>query len=570
LGIATTRTADRVCAAVGMSDQAQPQFLCADNVCNAGVLFIVPALISQGLLKVSSVLSPLRKGYYGLMSVLLTLAFMFLSRIKCPEQLKTCKVGELGKLIGLDRVPEAKCLRGKIAQISSQGKTDEIGNELLHQWMSDQDCSFVYIDGHVRVYHGHTAHLAKRYVSREKLCLAGTTDFWINDEFGTPLMVVTAELNESLKTMILDEIVPRLLVQTQSLISEEALAADADLARFTMVFDREAYELGFFKQLWDMHRIAVLTYRKAVKDQWSEDEFSVVTTKIIGKDTTMMLCEKAFEHEKCTMREIRKRSENGHQTSIVTTNKKMPADFLAGKMFSRWSQENFFRYMVQDYDIDKLVEYGVEEVDPETEVVNPSHRSLSSKIKKNREKTSRLKAKLFAAIEENIATDIDRTKQVLEKQSNVQELIAQHDTAWEKLKEELKNTPKYIKIKDMAHEIRYNKLKTESKLFMNTMKMIVYRAETAVTNIISPFFSRSSDEIRMLVKEIIKSDADLIPDYTNKTLTVRLHTLSTPRANNAVRELCSVLNDTETIYPQTDLRLIYEMVSIPFTGSQEI
>ena len=84
---------------------------------------MVPALLSQGLLKASTVLSPLRKGYYGLMSVLLVLAFMLLSRIKCPEQLKTCKVGELGKVIGLDRIPEAKCLRDKIGQIVNQQGT---------------------------------------------------------------------------------------------------------------------------------------------------------------------------------------------------------------------------------------------------------------------------------------------------------------------------------------------------------------------------------------------------------------------------------------------------------------
>ena len=64
----------------------------------------------------------------------------------------------------------------------------------------------------------------------------------------------------------------------------------------------------------------------------------------------------------------------------------------------------------------------------------------------------------------------------------------------------------------------------------------------------------------MLVKEIIKSDADMIPDYEENTLTIRLHSLSTPRANRAARELCSILNDTETLYPGTNLRLAYETV----------
>ncbi len=117
MGIGATRELDRVCASVGVLQQAEPIFHHTNNVCNAGVLFLLPALLSQGLLKATRIYGQLRKGYYGFLSILLLLAYMFLSRIKCPEQLKKCKPGELGKLLGLDRVPEVKCLRSKIEQI---------------------------------------------------------------------------------------------------------------------------------------------------------------------------------------------------------------------------------------------------------------------------------------------------------------------------------------------------------------------------------------------------------------------------------------------------------------------
>jgi hypothetical protein len=540
--------------------EATPQFSPADNVCNAGVLFMLPALFSQGLLKASTVLQPLRKGYYGLMSILLVLAFMFLSRIKCPEQLKTCKVGELGKLIGLDRVPEAKCLRNKIEQIVEQKKSDELSSLLFADWLSQEDAAFFYIDGHVSVYHGSAANLPKRFVSREKLCLAGTTEFWVNNELGMPFMVVAGELNEKLKDMILMHIVPTLIKQTEHRVDQKQLDNDPTAARFTMVFDREAYDLSFFKQLWDTYRIAVLTYRKGVKDVWPESDFAEVSTTVIGKNVSMNLCEKQWKHQTCTMREIRKLSENGHQTSIVTTMHQGSCAYLAGKMFSRWSQENFFRYMVQDYDLDKVAEYGIEEVNLESEVVNPSYKNLTHRIKKTREKLARLKAKLFAKIEDDLISDIDSVKQELEQQSQLQESIAAFENEIQQLREEQKQTPTHIKIKDMPADCRYNKLKSESKLFMNTIRMIVYRAETAVTNVLAPFYARSNDEIRMLVKEIIKSDADLVPNQEAKILTVRLHSLSTPRANDAAKELCKILNETETVFPGTDMRLVYDTV----------
>ena len=110
----------------------------------------------------------------------------------------------------------------------------------------------------------------------------------------------------------------------------------------------------------------------------------------------------------------------------------------------------------------------------------------------------------------------------------------------------------------MPDNKRYNKLKTESKLFMNVIKMICYRAESAVTSLIAPHLNREMEEKRMVIKQIIANNADLIPDYINKTLTVQLHTLSAPRFNFASQQLAILLNQTETIFPGTDLRMIFK------------
>ena len=488
-------------------------------------------------------------------------------RIKTPEQLKNCKPGELGKLLGLDRVPEAKCLRAKIGQIVEQGRAQEFNHFLAQEWIREEDTFYFYIDGHVRVYHGYKAKLTKKYVSREKLCLAGTTEFWVNNELGLPYLVVSGELNEKLKDVIphsggfpKDQIAPSLLKDTAEQIKEEELEKDQKRPRFTIIFDREAYEPSFFRSLWEEHRIAVITYRKGVKDKWDEEEFKEYKTEVIGKEVSMELAEKKVTLSGMEMREIRKLSDSGHQTSIITTNEQINIKMVAGKMFSRWSQENFFRYMLQDYDIDKLVEYGIEAIEPHKKVVNPSYKQLSYRIKKLREKQQRLKAKFYQIIEKNLDENINQLRERLGEEAELQEKINAYQREIDEKLKERKNTPYYIELKDMPVHDRYNKLKTESKLFMNTIKMIAYRAETAVANLLTPYYRKAENEIRMLVKEIIDSDADLIPDYNNKTLTVRLHSLSTPRANQAASELCKILNESETVYPKTDLRLIYETV----------
>jgi len=560
MGIATSRESDRIAASVGELQEALPIFEQANNVCQAGVLFMLPALLSQGLLKGKDIYRRLKKGYYGLVSTLLLLAYMSLSRIKTPEQLKTCKVGELGKLLGLDRVPEAKCLRSKIDQIVSQGKAQEFNQSLSRDWIKEDRTLYFYIDGHVRVYHGYGATLTKKYVSREKLCLSGTSEFWLNNELGLPYLVMTGELNEKLKDIINDKIIPALLEDTAGLISEEELTKDARRPRFTMIFDREAYEPNFFKSLWEKYRIAVITYRKAVKDKWAVEEFHDYKAQVIGKEVKMSLAEKRILLSDMEMREIRKLSDSGHQTSIVTTNEQIVIETVAGKMFSRWSQENFFRYMMQDYDLDKLVQYGVEAIDPQKKVVNPSYKKLNYEIKKLREKQNRLKAKFFQIIEKNLEKDLEQMKEKIQQQAELQEKIISYQIQIDEKLKARKQTSYYIELKDLPPDTRFNKLKTESKLFINTIKMIAYRAETAVANLLIPYYKKSENEIRMLVKEIIKSDADLIPDYSNKTLTVRLHSLSTPRANQVAKKLCNFLNETETIYPDTNLKLIYKIL----------
>jgi len=353
---------------------------------------------------------------------------------------------------------------------------------------------------------------------------------------------------------------PILLEDTADLISEEELARDPKRPRFTIVFDRETYEPAFFKLLWKKYRIAVITYRKAIKDKWPGEAFQEYKVQVIGKEVSMNLTESSVILSEMAMREIRKQSDSGHQTSIVTTNEQIAMETVAGKMFSRWSQENFFRYMLQDYELDKLVEYGVETIEPQKKVVNPFYKKLSNEIKKLREKQNRLKAKFYKIIEQNFDGALEQMKDKLPEQAELQEKIVSYQVEIDEKLKARKEVSYYIELKDMPPDARYNKLKTESKLFINTIKMIAYRAETAVANLLVPHYKKSENEIRMLVKEIIKTDADLIPDYDKKSLTVRLHSLSTPRANRAAQKLCDLLNDTETVYPDTDLTLIYKML----------
>jgi hypothetical protein len=265
------------------------EFNAHEGLCGAGVLFLLPALLSQGLLKTKEVYQVSGNHYYGLESILLTLAFMALARIKNPEQLKQCKPGEIGKIIGLDRIPEVRCLRDKIKLLTNQKQAQKLNHLLIDHWYSEpsDESSFLYIDGHMRIYYGYKANLPSKFISRQKLCLSATTEYWVNDATGLPVMMVTGELTEKLQKAIEDYIIPELqktvLLPVPPLVAGETKentdedksdneneTQDDEPPVCTLVFDREAYEPAFFKRLYKKHRIAVITYRKNVKDIWDE------------------------------------------------------------------------------------------------------------------------------------------------------------------------------------------------------------------------------------------------------------------------------------------------------------
>jgi hypothetical protein len=534
---------------------ATPVFEAHNGLDYGGVLFVLPALLMQGLLTIKET-HELKTGYYGIHSIVLTLALMALCRIKNPEQLKQHKPGELGRLIGLDRVPELKCLRKKINELVAQNHSKELNDKLLQHWMPhDEDNVFLYADGHVSIYNGYLANLPAKYVSRQKLCLSATTGFWLNDQQGNPLLVFTGELSEKLQNAIEENLITRLVESKVIGIPQEI--TDSTPAVCTIVFDREAYQPGFFMRLWTKYRIAVITYRKNVKDKWDEQSFKDHPITIGLHKKTMQLCERKTELDGHQFREIRCLTETSHQTPVITTHPALPTVTVAYAMFSRWTQENFFKYMISDYSFDHIISYGTEVIDEKKKVVNPQYRKLTYQIKKEKEKKQRLQASFMAVVEKNFDHSIDTIAPVHDKQMRLVETIEEKQQFIDSLIGKRSSMPGTIMLSEMPEDKRYNKLKTESTLLISIIKMICYRAETALANQIH-FYNRAEDEKRMLIKQIIQTPANIFPDYKNKTLTVTLHTLSAPRYNQIASTIATLLNETETIFPGTELSLIFK------------
>jgi hypothetical protein len=553
LGVGTTRVMERVLAATGKLQQAEPRFEASSSVSNAGALIALPALLSLGLLEVGEkVYGELRKGFYGLRSTLMCLAFMALLRIRNPDRMQFEAPGELGALLGLDRAPEAKTIRRKLLELSERKRAHRFSGGLAERWVrqASRAVGLLYVDGHVRAYHGEKHRLSKTHVARRRLCMAATTDYWINDKSAEPLFLITGEANERLIATLKQRILPevRRLVGTR---------------RVTVVFDREGWSPKLFAELYEAG-FDVMTYRRGRYRKWPLGAFAVVQGRVEGRRVSYRLAEKTVRIRRgFKMREVRRlRADGIRQTAVLTTRWKMPILQVAWRMFARWRQENFFRYMREHFALDALATRRVQPVDPARSIPNPKRRKLEKRLASMRLQLQKLQTEYGARALDNEESRRPTARGFKIANGRLGTEIRALSQRCRRLKERISALPKRVAVGEVEGETMVS-LDPETKHLTDTIKMVAYRAETALVGVLGPAYARTEEEGRALVREILRSSADILPDEGAGVLRVRLHGLANPRSNEAVKHLCEQLNELDITYPATALRLRYEPGFVP-------
>jgi flagellar biosynthesis chaperone FliJ len=403
----------------------------------------------------------------------------------------------------------------------------------------------LYVDGHVRPYHGTTHKLPKAWVARRRLCMPATTDIWVNQQDAQPLFVVSAPANDDLLAMLRREILP----EVRRLSGER---------RVTMVFDREGWSPKFFQEL-STTGFDVISYRKGAYAPWAKRVFRTVSALVDGRPMSYQLAERSIQLlPGFRLREVRRLCSNGHQTAIVTTREDWPIEVVAYRMFERWTQENFFRYMRQHFALDALVNYAVEPADPERSIPNPERKALAKTLSETRTALKELEQAYGQKARSNPEAQRPSMRGFKIAQAKLRQQISELETQCQTLKAQLAQLPKRVPLKALLDEADIVKLAPEAKHLTDTIKMLAFRAETALVRCLTLNGVRTEDDGRALVREMLMSSADIVPQAENHRLLVRVHSLANPRSNKALAKLCATLNTLEVCYPGTDLKLVYE------------
>ena len=129
--------------------------------------------------------------------------------------------------------------------------------------------------------------------------------------------------------------------------------------------------------------------------------------------------------------------------------------------------------------------------------------------------------------------------------------------AWQRIEQLEKRRaaiPRRVPVQSVTHQ-PVVKLAPERKHLTNLIKMLAYQAESDLLRLVASHYRRAGQEGRTLLQSALASAAGL--QVTETELRVTLAPQSSPHRTRAIAALCNQLNQTETLFPGSRLRLHY-------------
>ena len=214
-----------------------------------------------------------------------------------------------------------------------------------------------------------------------------------------------------------------------------------------------------------------------------------------------------------TVRQIRRRLANGRQVPVITTHPQMPLVQVAGAMFSRWSQENFFKYMREQFNLDSLPSHDLAPLDPDAQVVNPVRRALEKTIRRLRSRLATARNRLAEGPSSNTTGTPPPALRLTPT----------------RLPRNLTNSSSSVPTRspmsapgDLPEQDKLDALPVGGRLFLDLVRMIAYRAETRHDGAGHHHPGQETEWPAGCCARLLTSDANIIPVPANGILRIQL------------------------------------------------
>jgi hypothetical protein len=469
--------------------------------------------------------------------------------------------GALGRVLGLDRAPEVKTIRRKLAELAAAGKAADLVMALArrHAAARPDTLGFLYVDGHARVYYG-TRQVQKTHVARLKFPAPATMETWVTGQDGDPVFMVVAEPSDSLAAEL-----RRLLPALRGIVGQGR--------RVTVCFDRGGWSPALFADI-TAAGFDVLTWRKGPAPDLPADAFTTITcTDDRGRaheynlaDTTadLGISEGPRKGQTVTLRQVTRRvpAKAGatRQIHTLTSRTDLAAGEVCWRMSSRWREENYFRYARTRFALDALDSYAAAPDDPARLVPNPARKTAAARIRQAEAAAQAAETARDAALLQLRSPAPGQAAYLSNQVINA--LAAPVEAAWRELddaEQAAAAIPARIPLGELAPDMV--RLDAETKQITHAIRMAAYNAETALARALNGHYARAGDEAYALIREALTASGDIRPGRGQ--LLIRLDPLTAPRRTQALAALCAQLTAVGACYPGTDLVLRYEVKSHP-------
>lgn len=581
------RSLDRAMAKAGLIEDADPLFAPGERIDCLGFFMAIALLDRYPLLDIFEKFygKALGPAFHGLRTTVMTILMMTLLRIKRPEHLRQYNPVNLGRVLGLDRIMEVKTMRRKLHTLAEENKGIELMEELGKARINKRpapvgnELKILYIDGHVQCYHG-TFKIGQTWSATRNRVVKGRTDTWLHLPEQTPLFYLESSFNEGLVSMI----------ESNRDKIEHAMGSKP-----VLVFDRECWDVDFLNELnkagWKF-----ITYRKGDSPDWPLADFAETETEI-GKRTyahapvdravqsyNLYQTEtgnKGGETRKLTgkvnFREIRILSDDKtHQTAIVTNLEatRAGAEKVCAAIFSRWGdQENVFKYMIEEFGLDHLVEYNrnegkgsesrraEEHIPGAVDHPNPDYKKLTSEILKLAGEQTRLLVRYGLVLEKEVTAsegggEIDPKvlTGLIEKIKSAKDRGRLKNLTRELQEKRARRAG--LERREGASSAGYKQLRSGVRQITNSIKMVAYDLENQLYRMLAPHYMNHDKEGRKLIAAALRSKGSL--RLKGGKIIVQLEAQSSPNRTAAINAICRELNHREAKYPGTDLVIEFD------------
>ena len=557
------RGGDRVLARWGLlGEGAVPVFTPGARYPLAGLLLALPPLEDTGLLDAArQVYGQLKDGFYGLTATLLTLVFLALAGEPRAEGATRVPPAALGRVLGLDRAPEVKTIRPKLAELAAAGEAAGLIMALArrHAAARPEALGFLYIDGHARVYYG-TRTVQKTHVARLKFPAPATMETWVTSQDGDPVFMVVAEPSDSLAGEL-----RRLLPSLRQVVGEGR--------RVTVCFDRGGWSPALFADITGAG-FDLLTWRKGPAPDQPAEVFSTVACaddrgraheyELADTVVTLAISEGPRKGQAVTLRQVTRlvpaRAGGNRQIHVLTSRTDLAAGEVCWRMSARWREENYFRYARTRFALDALDSYAAAPDDPDRMVPNPAKKAAAARIRQAEAAAQAAEAARDAALLQLRSPAPGQAAYLTNQVINA--LDAPVEAAWRELDDAdqaAAATPARVPLGTLSPDMV--RLETEVKQITHAIRMAAYNAETSLARALDGHYARASDEAYAVIREALAASGDIQPG--DGQLLIRLDPLTAPRRTQALAALCTQLTAARTRYPGTDLVLRYEVKPHP-------